>query len=66
MYASVFSRILAEAVGDSQDNVESRSMLLRLDDHEVNTATRGPAGLWAEWAKQSDAVLLDISMPKMD
>jgi CheY-like chemotaxis protein len=59
-------RVRVLVVDDYVDNVESMAILLRLYDHEVDTAVGGPAALRAAAAKRPDVVLLDLSMPGMD
>jgi CheY-like chemotaxis protein len=53
-------------VDDYLDNVESMAMVLRLFDHDVETALGGKDALEVARTRRPDIVLLDISMPGMD
>lgn len=53
-------------VDDNTDAAESLSVLLKLDHHEVRTASDGPTALAALQEFQPEVVLLDIGLPDMD
>jgi CheY-like chemotaxis protein len=53
-------------VDDHLDTVESTAMLLRLDGHQVETATDGVRGTERAAAFRPELVLLDLGMPDVD
>jgi CheY-like chemotaxis protein len=53
-------------VDDSRDAVESLSLLLQLEGHEVQAAGDGPSALEAARDFQPQVVFLDIGLPGMD
>jgi two-component system, chemotaxis family, CheB/CheR fusion protein len=59
-------RVRILVVDDYVDNVESMAMVLRLFDHDVETALGGKDALEVARTRRPDIVLLDISMPGMD
>ena len=52
-------------VDDNADAGESLALLLRLDGHEVLTATSGEAALQKVATYRPDVMLLDLGMPRM-
>jgi DNA-binding response OmpR family regulator len=53
-------------VDDYPDAIETTSMLLKLDGHEVETANDGIQGVAGAAAFRPDLVLLDIGLPPLD
>jgi CheY-like chemotaxis protein len=53
-------------VDDSPDNATSWALVLRLDGHEVFVALDGLQALEVAARHRPDAVLLDLSMPRLD
>ena len=53
-------------VDDSPETVESTALLLKLDGHEVATATTGPDALILVKAFRPELALLDIVMPGLN
>jgi len=53
-------------VDDSPDTLESTALLLKLDGHEVATATTGPDALILFKAFRPELALLDIVMPGLN
>jgi CheY-like chemotaxis protein len=53
-------------VDDSPDTVESNALLLKLDGHEVATATTGPDALNLVKVFRPELALLDIVMPDLN
>jgi len=53
-------------VDDSPDTVESTALLLKLDGHEVATATTGPDALILVKVFRPELALLDIVMPGLN
>ena len=60
---AVARRVLV--VEDSPDGADTLAKLLRVNGHEVRTATDGPTALEAVGAFQPDVILLDIGLPGM-
>jgi PAS domain S-box-containing protein len=53
-------------VDDSRDAVESLSLLLKLEGHEIQSAHDGPAALEAARRFRPQVIFLDIGLPGMD
>lgn len=53
-------------IDDNVDLVDSQAQVFGLDGHQVQTATRGAAGLTLAENFAPDVVLLDLGMPDMD
>lgn len=53
-------------VDDYPDAAETLAFLLRMDGHEVRTATDGPSALEVADVFRPEAIILDIGLPDMD
>jgi signal transduction histidine kinase/ActR/RegA family two-component response regulator len=58
------ARILV--VDDNRDSAESMAQLLKLDGHDVQTATDGIEAVEMAESSKPDAILLDIGLPRLN
>jgi two-component system, sensor histidine kinase len=62
-YEAVARRVLV--VEDNPDGADTLAKLVRVNGHEVRTASDGPSALEAVGTFQPDVILLDIGLPGM-